>query len=161
MPSELKKRQLEAVLDLLGHLNSYSFDIGNYRFDGINYSNKMIVRKRNFFNYHKVFEADRDLESFAELSVFMLQGDIHPFDLTRFLENPLLPKEIADQLSPFINIFLHKQSNDKQIELNSEILVFNESKNPIQGDIQQNQLYKPVADSLKQNKEFILSINKR
>ncbi len=84
---------------------------------------------------------------------------MHPFDLTRFIENPLLPKEIADHLSPFINIYLHRQDNNQDIEPSNNILVFNESKNRLPDEVQPEQLYKTTAHSLKQNKDFMQAIN--
>ena len=41
------------------------------------------------------------------MQISFIAENIQPFDLTRFIENPLMPSEIVPRLSPFINQFIH------------------------------------------------------
>lgn len=158
IPSELKKRQLDAVLNLLEHLNAYSFNISSYYHTGIDFNIQTGLSNRNFFNYYKVFKDDKNLESFAELNVLVLNDDIHPFNLSKFIENPLLPKGIANHLAPFINPVLH-QCTEEKYKAQDRILVFNEGLDSLPREIQPNKLYITTAFSLLKHRDFIRAIS--
>lgn len=158
IPGELKKRQLDAVLDLIEHLNKYSFNIASYYHTGVEFNMEHGLSNRNFFNYYNAFKDGSNFESFKKLHILSLDNEAHPFDLSMFIENPLLPKTIANHLAPFINPVLHPCRDDK-FNAQDRILVLAESKNKLPHEIQVGQLFETTAFALLNHGDFIKAIH--
>ncbi len=159
LPSELKKRQLEAVLDLIEHLNKYSFNIASYYHTGVEFNLEHGLSNRNFFNYYNAFKDGGNFESFSELHILSLGNYSHPFNLSTFIENPLLPKKIANHLAPFINPVLHPCRDDK-FDAQDRILILENSIGSLPREIHVSQLFETTAFALLNHGDFIKAIYK-
>lgn len=160
LPSELKKRQLETVLDLIEHLNTCPFDMYylNYQRNCKELNVNSHYHKRSIFGYSKLY-AEGEIKYDRNSKVLMTDLIASPFNLKRFIENPLMPKSIVDKMICFTN---HSTYEFKDVDYLNEthLCVFEALRENVSYSmINKLNLRKPTAKALVNHGEFIESID--
>lgn len=157
IPSELKKRQLETVLSLIQHLNTYTFNMHTMTYTGLKFNSSNAFLQRNIFQYRALFENEEKAEQNRLHKIYLLNDNLHPFDLTKFIENPLMPSQIVPYLSVFISLSI-LQNND-QVNTQEKIIVITHNLESSLSEITGDKLYKGHAKALKCHDDFLCAID--
>lgn len=157
VPGELKKKQLEAVLDLVQHLNSYTFTMHHMRFSGAELNPSFVYLKRNVFEYRRAYNKANDAKPISSCKILLLSDITQPLDLSRFIENPLLPSVIVPFLAPFISMAIPKFKD--KLDTQDIVIVFDEFMKITSGEIKKEMLFNGIAGALASHGEFLDAIN--
>lgn len=153
LPSEHKKMQLQAVLGLIEHLNTYTFTMHRMYFNGVELAPMTSLLKRNIFEYRAAYMKKDDSASIALCKILLLSHYTHPFELSKYIENPLMPKKVVLHLSDFIN--MHTPEFNEKFEDQEKVIVFNE----FDFDVKKETYYRGTASALLNHNAFLSSIN--
>ncbi|WP_075604097.1 hypothetical protein [Saccharicrinis aurantiacus] len=160
LPGELKKRQLDTVLNLIEHLNKCSFDMYhlNYQRNSETLNVNSSYHKRSIFGYHKLCKKG-EIKYDKNTKVLMVDLTLSPFQLAKFIENPLMPKSIVDQMNCFTN---HTTFDFKETDYlrESNLCLFEaRQENVTYSAYRKIELRKPTAKALVSHGEFVNSID--
>lgn len=156
IPSEHKIKQLEAVLELVQHLNTYTFTMHRMEYTGMKLNLCKTYLNLNMFEYRAAYSKKDDATPIAPCRILLLSEN-QPFELSKFIENPLMPKKIVPHLANFIS--LRTLAFQDKLETQDNVIVFNVIQERPNIEIKQEMLYKGTATALSSHAAFLDSIN--
>jgi len=156
LPDELKKRQLESVLDLIKELNNFSFSIE------INRINKNMSGSSFGLNNMNLFVFSRYIEGLTTPGIMeaevIFKDCSQLFNASKYLSNPLLPAQIANQIEAIFNKgMINFDYSD--IENEELYVVIIDAYNDIQYNGQGN-LFRASSLCFSHLKELIIEVDK-